>query len=652
MSFVFNRKEHPEPEFYFYREWIETTGNGGWASSTLAGANTRRYHGLFISGSMSQRMVLLSKLDETFINQGEPYHLGSNVFPDGVSPKGDEFLKEFSRDLFPEWIYEFGGIRVKKSLAGLNQEQAILLKYEILEAQGPLDVILNPLVAARDYHSLTHANDQINPRTESDLHSWSYQAYDNYTRFGIESNAELNFQPNPSWYYRFFYPAEKERGQDFEEDLFSPGLIKTRMEKGNPYYFYIHRNEGPHDPFEDLWREEKNRRNNLIRLSAVDELSKTLILAADQFIVKTPENLNSIIAGYHWFLDWGRDTMISLPGLCISTHRTEEAKRILKTFAKNLFQGIIPNRFSDNNGKPEYNTADATLWFFVACYRYFISTEDYEIVQKEWMDIFESIMDWHIKGTIYNIHVDHDGLLYQGEAGTQLTWMDAKVGDWVVTPRTGKAVEINALWYNAHLIFAYFLEKSGDKEKAKIYRNGAENLQIVFISKFWNETGGYLYDVVDGDYRDAKFRPNQIFAISLPFPMVNRDQAKLVLDKVRDKLYTSKGIRSLSPDDPEYCHYYTGNQYFRDKAYHQGTVWSWLLGPYVDCFMRIEGNIVGKLEAKKVIENFIPHLSEAGIGTVSEIFDADAPFYPKGCIAQAWGVSEILRVYLGYKLYE
>jgi len=652
MNFDFSRSAYPDPEFYFFREWIETNGYGGWASATLTGTNFRRYHGLFISGPMSQRMVLLSKMDESIYFESESYQLGTNRYKDSIYPNGYQYLDQFSKDLFPSWIYKFGSFTLKKSIAGLALENAILICYEVLDAPGPFEMVLTPLVAARGYHALSKANSQI--RNEANLvdNVWSYQAYGPETHFEIQTNAHLNYIPRPEWYYNFFYPAEQERGQDCEEDLFSPGLLKTQMVKGGKYYFLISENNETASMMEDLWNAERDRRNSLLKNSAIDDLSRTLILASDQFIVKTEENLNSVIAGYHWFLDWGRDTMISLPGLCISTHRTLEAKRILQTFANNIYQGIIPNRFSDHNGKPEYNTADATLWFFVACYRYYLATEDPEILNGSWIGIFQSIMDWHLRGTIYNIHADHDGLLYQGEGGTQLTWMDAKVGDWVVTPRTGKVVEINALWYNAHQIFSFFLMKSGDSEKAEYYKNGAANLQSVFISKFWNENGSYLYDVLDNDFKDAKFRPNQLFAISLPFPVVNYEQARSILNQVREKLYTPKGLRSLSPDDPEYCSYYTGDQYNRDKAYHQGTVWSWLLGPYIDALMRIEGNINGRLEAKQVIQDFIPHFQEAGIGTVSEIFDAEPPFYPKGCIAQAWGVGEILRVYMGYKLYE
>ena len=652
MSFKFSRSDYPNSDIFLFREWIETTGKGGWASSSLSGANIRRYHGLYISDILSERKVLLSKLDETIHYKDESYPLGCNVFKDAVYPKGLNFLTHFSKDLFPVWYYEMPNFKIQKSILGLKNENSVLIRYEILEAPGSFSLSFNPLVAARDYHSLSKANNYIRFESELEPHLWNYQAYSEDTRFYVHSENEITFSENPLWYYRFFYTAEIERGQDFEEDLFSPGTLATRVEPGGIYYFLLAQEKKQISSYSILWNEEINRREKILNKHGVDKISKTLILASDQFIIHNAENLNSIIAGYHWFLDWGRDTMISLPGLCLPTGRFDEAKRILQTFAKFLYQGIIPNRFADSDGKPEYNTADATLWFFVACYRYYLATKDKDLLDGYWMGIFKNIIDWHVRGTLYNIHVDHDGLLIQGEAGIQLTWMDAKVGDWVVTPRTGKAVEINALWYNTQQIYSFFLEKQGDLNMSEFYRKGAANLQSVFIDKFWLEDDEYLIDVLDGNSKDLKFRPNQLFAISLPFPLVHLDQARSILKKVKDQLLTPRGIRTLSPNDPDYRPYYAGDQYHRDQAYHQGTAWSWLIGPYIDSLIRVKGEVEGRIEAKQVISDFLPHLEEAGVGSVSEIFDASPPYYPKGCIAQAWGVAEILRVYLEYRLYE
>jgi predicted glycogen debranching enzyme len=373
-----------------------------------------------------------------------------------------------------------------------------------------------------------------------------------------------------------------------------------------------------------------------------------LTLAADQFIVKRGEDLKTVIAGYHWFTDWGRDTMISLPGLCLGTARYDDAKKIIGAFAENVSQGMLPNRFRDNSEAPEYNNVDGTLWYFVAIYKYWQHTKDTGFVMNEILPVLKDIIDWHFRGTRYNIHVDEDGLLYAGEKGQQLTWMDARIGDWVVTPRMGKAVEIQALWYNALNIFSKLLELNGQDADAARVCISVNKAKKSFLEKFWFQEGNYLYDVIDENGNpDASLRPNQLLAISLPFPLIEGDKAGSVLKVVGEKLYTPVGLRSLSQDDHCYIPVYGGDALKRDSCYHQGTVWSWLLGPYVDALMKVTGE---KSAVQKVIRDFQYHLNEACLGSVSEIFDANAPHYPRGCVAQAWGVAEILRVINEYGL--
>jgi len=389
-------------------------------------------------------------------------------------------------------------------------------------------------------------------------------------------------------------------------------------------------------------------------------------LAADQFIVRRDivlaENSQvsplgkdlegaTVIAGYHWFTDWGRDTMISLPGLCLSTGRFDDAIKILSAFAKSVSMGMLPNRFQDNNEPPEYNNVDGTLWYFVAVYKYLQASNDKKFVLNEILPVLKEIIDWHFKGTRYNIHVDEDGLLYAGETGQQLTWMDARIGTWVVTPRMGKPVEIQALWYNALKIFAALLQLNKEKSGAGIIELAATKAKESFDKLFWYAEGNYLYDVIDENgILNAELRPNQLFAISLPFTLLDRDKAKKVLQVVTEKLYTPVGLKSLPADDVHYIHQYGGDQWHRDSAYHEGTVWSWLLGAYVDAVMKVHG-AKGKTIAQKIISEFKYHLNEGCIGSVSEIFDADAPHHPRGCIAQAWGVAEVLRVIKDYELY-
>jgi len=373
-----------------------------------------------------------------------------------------------------------------------------------------------------------------------------------------------------------------------------------------------------------------------------DDLVRALTVAADQYIVTRGEQ-KTIIAGYHWFADWGRDTMIALPGLTLATGRFEIARSILLEFAKYVDQGMLPNRFPDAGETPEYNTVDATLWFFEAVRALADNTKDFAFVRDNLYEVLRDVIDWHMRGTRYNIHVDTDGLLFSGEPGVQLTWMDAKVGDWVVTPRTGKAVEIQALWYNGLRVMEGLAKKFSDKRNQERYQSMAALAHKSFNEQFWNEEAGCLYDVVDGDKRDASIRPNQIFAISLTDSMVSKARAKSILRVVERELLTPRGLRTLSPNDANYLGRYEGDPRSRDAAYHQGTVWPWLMGACITAYVKVFGAEPGRKFATEWLKNFGEHLTEAGLGQVSEIFDGDSPHTPRGCIAQAWSVAEILR---------
>jgi predicted glycogen debranching enzyme len=399
-----------------------------------------------------------------------------------------------------------------------------------------------------------------------------------------------------------------------------------------------------------LFEEERNRRKALVDgFDGTSEL-KRLALAADQFIVKRGD-LKTIIAGYHWFSDWGRDTMISIPGLCLATGRLEDAKNILLAFSKSVSEGMLPNRFPDYGESPEYNTIDATLWFFHAIFKYYQYSKDLVLIETLW-PVLKEIIEWHDKGTRYGIHVDStDGLLSGGQDGVQLTWMDAKVGDWVVTPRKGKPVEINALWYNALAIMDFFARTSGRNEEAAAFKGRAEKVLKSFNALFWNEDAGCLFDCLEGDFRDASIRPNQIYALALPFPLVSKTRGASILKVIKNNLFTTRGLRSLDPQHASYCPVYGGDPWHRDGAYHQGTVWSFLLGPYVDALIFVQGE-KGKAEAREVLQESFNHLNEAGVGTVSEIFDAAPPHTPRGCMAQAWGVAEILRSSVEHALFQ
>jgi predicted glycogen debranching enzyme len=642
-------------------EWLETNGLGGWSGSSLSGCNTRRYHGLLMAAIKppSERMLLVSKLDETILQDGNQYELATNDYGDMVSPGGFQFLTSFKKDFFPEWIYEAAGIRLRKTITMVYGENTTLIRYEVLHSDRPFTFQLLPLIAARPYHSLQHAYNNIFWNVDFDNGLFHNQPFETAPDIYIQVPG-ATYQAVNKWYYKFNYLQERYRGLDCQEDLFNHGFFRVNLKDGDALNIMIS-TENPRGKNPDtLFEAEKNRKLSLLK-GIPGDLLRQLVLAADQFIVKRevpgesvsdqPVALKTVIAGYHWFTDWGRDTMISLPGLCLQTGRFEDAKKIIAVFAKSVSQGMLPNRFQDNNEPPEYNNADGTLWYFNAVYNYLRATNDRRFILNEILPVLKDIIEWHFKGTRYHIHVDSDGLLFAGEPGQQLTWMDARVGNWVVTPRMGKPVEIEALWYNALKIFETLLALNGESDSVGNMLKKSEQAKKSFEEKFWHDEGNYLFDTLDETGRpDASLRPNQIFALSLPFHLIEGEKARAVMEIVRAKLYTPVGLRSISPDDPNYKGHYGGDASTRDSSYHQGTVWSWLLGPYVEAGMKTGGDAFRE-EAAAIIEHFSYHLNEGCIGSVSEIFDGDAPHHPRGCVAQAWGVAEMLRVIKTYSLF-
>lgn len=655
-------------------EWLETNGLGGWSSASVIGANTRRYHGLLVAAIEPHldRYVLLSKLDETIVvhNNAQPgdngqfkdrFELGVNLYQGHtIFPKGNQYLTEFNKDLFPEWTYAAGGIQLRKKIVMIHEENTVVVIYDVIKASSSFILELLPLIASRNYHSLNHQGPHMHWHSEFHEGVFHNQPDGNLNIFIKVPGS--SFKRNPSWYRNFLYTEEQNRGLDHIEDLFNHGIFAVQLQEGDSLSIIISDSDPSMKDGQELFTRELHRRQNLLYQQPDNGLIKQLVLAADQFIIKrkmaeTPEASSlrgslegtSIIAGYHWFTDWGRDTMISLPGLCLSTGRFADAKKILTAYAASVNMGMLPNRFCDD-GKTEYNSADATLWYFIAVYKYLVTTGDVLFVLNDLLPVLKEIIDWHFKGTRYNIHVDEDGLLSAGEQGVQLTWMDAKVGKRVITPRMGKPVEIQALWYNALKIFAELLQLNNQAHDAWVVGISADKVKESFLEKFWYQEGNYLYDVIDeeGD-PNKELRPNQLFAISLPFALIEGEQAKAVLKVVEEQLYTPVGLRTLSPNDPHYFSLYKGDVHERDEAYHQGTVWAWLLGPYVDALMKVKSE---KSKVKNVIDNFAYHLNEACIGSVSEIFDGEAPHLPKGCIAQAWSVAELLRVIKDYQLYD
>jgi predicted glycogen debranching enzyme len=494
---------------------------------------------------------------------------------------------------------------------------------------------LRPLIAFRDYHSLAHANGALDPSVKVEPGRATVSPYRNLVDLSFAHNAsELSLTGD--WYYNFVYQVEQERGLDDREDLFNPFML--RFDVGRQRTASVIAGIPGHDiaEVEHLRKSETDRR--------AAWRATPLVAAADQFIVKRSD-LKTVIAGYHWFSDWGRDTMIALPGLLLTTGHSEIAKKVLLAFSQHVSQGMLPNRFPDAGDTPEYNTVDATLWFFEAVRALLQSTGDHEFVRTHLYPVLVDIIYWHIRGTRYGIHVESDGLLACGEPGVQLTWMDVKIGDWVVTPRTGKPVEIQALWYNALRVMDQLALRFGDIPNFRTYSEIAHRARTSFEGKFWNAAEGCLYDVVNGGERDAAIRPNQMFAVSLANPLLSGSKARSVVEVVERELLTPYGLRTLSPRDSRYAPHYEGPPRERDAVYHQGTVWAWLMGPFITAYLKVNaGSVEARQRATKLLRGFDAHLREAGLGQVSEIFDAEPPHHPRGCIAQAWSVGELLRV--------
>lgn len=627
------------------REWIETNGLGGWAASTLAGAHTRRYHGLLMAALEPplKRVLLLSKLDETILLDGDRIELGCNIYPGAIHPRGFQFLEQFERGVFPRFTFRVGEILLRKTVAAPRGENTTIILYEVLSAPGPFVFQLQPLVAGRPLHNLMQANPAINRSTDFSGGALRLQPYSGLPEFFIQVPGST-FQTEPDWYHSFQYLREQERGLDFSEDLLSYGRFECVLEKGSRLGILVALSDpSGREACRLLEREEQRRRSILGRVPPLHEMAEPLLLAADQFLVSRGPEGGSVIAGYPWFSDWGRDAMIALPGLCLVTGRLEDARRILQAFSESFSQGVLPNLFPDSEGPPLYNSVDATLWFFVAVYHYLCYGGDSGFVMSRLKPLLLHCLEWYSLGTHYNIHQDRDGLLWAGTPEVQLTWMDARVGDRPVTPRTGKPVEVNALWYNAHKIYGHLCDSCGDLQGVAEFEQRARRIRERFREAFWNEERGCLYDCLDGDRADDSIRPNQVLALSLPFPLLEESRALRVLEAVEAHLLTPRGLRSLAPSDPGYRGRYAGGPQERDAAYHQGTVWSWLLGPYVTALVRYRGQ-AGLFQASHLLEGMREHMAEAGIGTISEIFDGDPPHRPRGAIAQAWSVAELLRV--------
>ncbi len=631
------------------KEWLITNGLGGYASSTLIGANTRKYHGLLIA-SMSppvKRRVLLSSLDEELIVEGNEHSLSVHKYPDVIHPHGNEYIESTTIEPFPVFRYRAGSMMIKKSIMMPYGENTTIVRYDINNPEEKKGIFrIFPLVNNRSIHHMTSSS-ELNFSQQK--FSGGIVLEEKDLSFCLCS--DIPYKADEHWYYNFEYEIELSRGYPYREDNFNPGYFELKIEDYKVVCFIVAstETEGSRDieKVQKQFDKEKKRKANIIRGKwKKDTFYRKLALAGDSFIVhRRSSESRSIIAGYHWFGDWGRDTMISLPGMTLVTGRFNEARSILSTFAAHCKKGLIPNLFpEDAVSSPSYNTVDASLWFIHAAGRYYEYTDDLEFIERIW-HVIENILAHYRNGTFYRIKMDDDGLI---EHGGQLTWMDAKAGEIEFTPRKGKACEINALWYNA-LIYATKMGKELDRDISG-YHELAELTKKSFRTKFWNHEKECLFDCLSGsgheNERDASVRPNQIFAVSLPNTMLSPDSEKCIVDIVTEELLTPYGLRTLSPHDPAYIGTYGGDTETRDAAYHNGTVWPWLMGPYVTAYSKVYRNTPGiKRKLSDLLKGIEKHMDEACIGTISEVFDGDMPHEAGGCVSQAWSVAEVLRCY-------
>lgn len=653
---AFGREVCGSLEIAEQREWLVTNGIGGYASGTVSGDLTRRYHGLLVAALRPPvaRMQLVAKLEETVSYDGSEFALATNRWASGaVEPKGYLNIESFRLEgTIPMWRFALSGALLEKRIWMQQGKNTTYVQYVLRGGSGPARLAVKALANYRDFHSSTHAGDWL-MRVEPVAQGIRITAFDGATPFCLLS-ANARFAPRHEWYRDFLLPMETLRGLDDHEDyLFAVAANVELLRDQSVTLVFTTDPQTELDGASSLMQQAEHegglyakwRESDAVAASVAPAWIRQLILAADQFIVKRslPEEPDgrSVIAGYHWFGDWGRDTMIALPGLTVTTGRTEIARKILFVLAGYVDGGMLPNNFPDAGGEPHYNTADAALWYFEAVRQYFEATKDAEAILKLY-PVLTQIINAHLNGTRYHIHVDAaDGLLYAGEDGVQLTWMDAKVGDWVVTPRIGKPVEINALWYNALKTMARLAPTAG--KSAEPFQKMAEVVRKNF-TKFWNSGADCCYDVIEDPRigNDASLRPNQIFAVSLPESPLPPEQQKAVVDICSRRLLTSHGLRSLAQGEPGYQGHYGGGPRERDGAYHQGTVWGWLLGPFVLAHLRVYGD---RKRAQSFLEPLGAQISSYGLGTLGEIFDGDAPFAPRGCIAQAWTVAEVLRAW-------
>ncbi|MHC4122692.1 MAG: amylo-alpha-1,6-glucosidase [Planctomycetota bacterium] len=635
------------------REWLLTNGCGGYSSSTVIGCNTRRYHGLLV-GSLNvpvDRIVALSNCLEMVIINGQVFDLSTFEFNDSFAPNGFKYMRQFRRDTGIHFDYQVGSLKLTRSVYLAQGNNTVAIVYDFGNVKGDVELITRPFVNLRDFHELQRSHAPLTQRWCDDglvIHHDVPESCELYLKCDPS-----DFEKDQQWWFNFAYRRDKQRGQDFIEDLWSPGFFRCPVDSPGKVVLWANLSSRydagilPGLKIDGV-RENliKHQKKIISTLKNQDRSFVNLCLAADAFISRR-NNKTTILAGYPWFADWGRDTFISLPGLLLATERFDEAESVLTMFAEVADEGMIPNRFDDRDNTVYFNSIDASLWFVNSAFQYLNVTGNSSVFVQHFLPVIRWIIDSYQKGTRFGIHADADGLITGGDEQTQLTWMDARYGDVTFTPRSGKAVEVNALWYNALCWLTDFYTDRDDKA-AEHYRSMANKVTLSFRDLFWNDELEYLNDCILPDGKvDASLRPNQIFAVSLPFSPLLPQQQLSVVDVIQRELLTPFGLRTLKVSDPRYKNRYQGPQAIRDEAYHQGTVWAYLIGSFVEAFLKVNNfSRKSKTRAAEFIKPLMHHLTDQGcFGQVSEIFDGDPPHEPRGCFAQAWSVAELIRAY-------
>jgi len=653
------------------KEWLLTNGLGGYASSTVVGINTRKYHGLLVAAlhPPGDRTVCVSKLDEDVYVDNYVYRLGANEFHDAIYPQGYLYLEAFSAAPFPTCMYRFSGVEVNKTVFMPKGKNAVSVIYNVSNGNDVAAKLqIYPILTCRYFHTVRDRFEDRWVFTQKSVGKESEISFQRPEATILCRSTDGEFKEKINWVDSLFYRMEEARGEASSDDCFQPGYFEVQVPAKEEKVFAVsfavdHESQTARETLTSVgntidevnasFNQELVQQSNMLEKFyglhpevPVSDWLNWILLAADSFIVENASGGKAVIAGYHWFEPWGRDTFISLPGLMLVTGRFSDAKEILQNYIRFLKNGLIPNFIGDKSGEPAYNTVDATLWYVNAVLQYLKYTGDSAFVQAELWGKLQAIIDFHERGTLSGIRLDYDGLLMHG---SRLTWMDAAVGDRDITPRAGKAVEIQALWYNTLRIMQLLANRFGEKALAEKYGATADKTRVSFNEKFWNTSAGCLFDVLDGGGADASLRPNQIFAVSLDFTMLDEDRAAAVVDVVDRELVTPFGLRTLALSDPKFVGKCFGDRLSRDTAYHNGTIWPWLLGPFITAYLKINGysdQSRGYAAKNLVLPLFSSGINQAGLGTLSEIYDCDVPNTPRGCISQAWSVAEPLRAYI------